>query len=106
MTQPDFQKIAEGLTTLAQEISHVPSVPSIDNGRALLESIDALKQLMHNQQEQTNRQFENLRTEMSTLHTDVGTLRTDVGTLRTDVSALRTDINSRFESLELRMSAE
>jgi len=105
-SQPDFEKIAEGLTTLAQEISRVPNVPSIDNGRALLESIDALKQLMQNQQEHTNQQFGTLRTEMSTLRTDVGTLRTDVGILRTDVGTLRTDMISRFQSLELRMSAE
>lgn len=53
-SQPDFEKIAEGLTTLAQKISRVSNVLSIDNERALLKSIDALKQLMQNQQKHIN----------------------------------------------------
>ncbi len=43
-TQPDFGRLASGFTAVAEEIRKLPEVPVINEGRAILESINGIRQ--------------------------------------------------------------
>lgn len=86
--QPDVGKLAEAFTTsstalaaASREIALVVNLPTFNHGQRIFEAIERLT-------------------------TSIDDLRTDVITMRTDIRTLRTDMNSKFENLELRMSAE
>jgi len=80
-TQPDFERLASEFTAVAEEIRKLPEVPVINEGRAILESINGLRQHM-------DQQFDRLRADVSTLRADINT------------------VNTRLKDLESRMHAE
>lgn len=79
--QPDLEKLSGALTTASHEIGLFRNVPNFNDGQRLFQAIERLS-------------------------TSINNLGTQVGTLRTEVVTLRTEMNAKFDTLELRMSAE
>ncbi len=63
-TQPDFERLECEFTAVAEEIRKLSEVSVINEGRAILESINGLRQHM-------NQQFDRLRADVSTLRADI-----------------------------------
>ena len=63
--QPDFARISDAFAIAAQEISRLPNTPAIDNGRQLLEAINALREQNQQFERRIETRIENLRNEMN-----------------------------------------
>jgi hypothetical protein len=87
--QTDFARLSDAFTIAAQEISRLPNTPAIDNGRQLLEAINALRE--------QNQQFERR------IETRIENLRTEVNT---NIENLSNEMNTRFRNLDLQLNAK
>ena len=99
MAQPNFERLAGGFAVVAEEISKTPNVPVINEGQAILASIDRLQQEM-------GRQFRSLKDDITTLRTDINTIRIDMNTVRTDMNTFHDGVNRQLNNLDIRMRAE
>ncbi len=63
-TQPDFERLASEFTAMTEKIRKLSEVSVINEERAILKSINELRQHM-------NQQFDRLRADVSTLRADI-----------------------------------
>ncbi|KAL9101951.1 MAG: hypothetical protein Q9163_002839 [Psora crenata] len=89
--QPNIGKLAEAFTISSRalaiashEVSLFPNLPTLNDGRRLLEAIERL-----------TRSIDTLRTDFNTLRTDVNTLRIDVNTLGTKSGDIRLRLSNK-----------
>ena len=91
LPQPDFQLLTQSLTTVVEQISLVPNIPTVSDGQTIAQQLRQITQSLARQGEQIARQGEQITTILNT----TTTLQAEVGTIKASIANLDLRLDAR-----------